>query len=80
MYMEWPNRFWAVSFDLILFLDVLELTMNMHLAISSREYKFHNFWIYRSKNYRCLKILGKVWARWACVGANKQELTTRAKR
>jgi hypothetical protein len=30
----------------------------------------------RIKNYGCLKFLGEIWARWACAGANHQELTT----
>jgi hypothetical protein len=33
MYLEWPNRFWAVSLDLILFLDFLKLFVKVHLAI-----------------------------------------------
>jgi hypothetical protein len=34
MYLEWPNRFWAMSFDLILFLDFLKLFVKMRLATS----------------------------------------------
>jgi hypothetical protein len=33
----------------------------------------------RIKSYGCLKFLGEVWAGWACVGDNQQELTTCAK-
>jgi hypothetical protein len=32
--MEWPNRIWVASLDLILFLDFLKLFVNMRLAIS----------------------------------------------
>jgi hypothetical protein len=31
MYLEWPNRIWVASLDLILFLDFLKLFVNMPL-------------------------------------------------
>jgi hypothetical protein len=34
IYLEWPNRFWAMSLDLNLFLDFLKLFVNMRLVIS----------------------------------------------
>jgi hypothetical protein len=34
MYLEWPNRIWAVSLDLIFFKDFLKLIVNMCLVIS----------------------------------------------
>jgi hypothetical protein len=31
------------------------------------------------KSYGCLKFLREVWAGWACVGANEEELTNNNK-
>jgi hypothetical protein len=72
------NRFWSVSLEYTLFLDFLKLLVNMHLVVSFAGKKTHflDLWI---KSYRCLKFQGEVWAGWACIGANQQELTTCAK-
>jgi hypothetical protein len=79
MYLEWPNWIWAASLDLNSFKDFMKLFVNMRLTISFVGVQisyFLNLWI---KSYGCLKILGEVWAGWACFGANQQELTTCAK-
>jgi hypothetical protein len=64
-----------VSLEHTLFLDFLKLFVNMHLALSfaGKKSYFLDLWI---KSYGCLKFQGEVWSRWACAGANQQELTT----
>jgi hypothetical protein len=77
--LEWPNWIWALSLDLILFLDFKKHFENMRLEISFAGVqisKFLDLWI---KSYGYLKILGEVWVGRACAGANQQELTTCAK-
>jgi hypothetical protein len=34
MSVRWTKRFWIVSFDFILFLDILKFFVYMHLTIS----------------------------------------------
>jgi hypothetical protein len=69
------NQFWSVSLELTLFLDFLELFVKMHLTASFVGKKSY-FLDLRIKSYGCLKFLGEIWAGWACVGANEEELTT----
>jgi hypothetical protein len=76
MFMEWPNRIWAASLDLNFFLSFLKLLVNMRLAISFTGVQVSKFLDLRIKSYGCLKNLGEVWARRACIGTNQQELTT----
>jgi hypothetical protein len=70
------NRFWSVSLEHTLFLDFLKLFVNMRLALSFAGKQKSYFLDLRIKSYGCLKFQGEVWAGWACVGANQQELTT----
>jgi hypothetical protein len=53
--------------------------MKMHLTISFVGVQISYFRERCIKSYECLKILGEVWAGWACVEANEEELTTCAK-
>jgi hypothetical protein len=49
MSVQRTNRFWAVSLDLILFLDFLKLFVKMRLTISFVGVQNCIFWTYGSK-------------------------------
>ena len=51
----------------------------MHLTVSFVEVQKSYFLDLHIKSYGRLKFLGEVWAGWACVGANEEELTTPTK-
>jgi hypothetical protein len=51
----------------------------MRLAVSFAEKTKSYFLNLQIKSYGCLKFLGEVWARRACVGANEEELTNHKK-
>jgi hypothetical protein len=70
----WTNQLWAVSLDLILFLDFLKLFVEMRLAISFAWVQIHNFWTYKSKVMDVWSFLGEVWAGRPWTGANEVEL------
>jgi hypothetical protein len=70
------NRFWSVSLEHTLFLDFLKLFVNICLALSFAGKQKSYFLDLQSKSYGCLKFQGEVWAGWAGVGANQEELTT----
>jgi hypothetical protein len=67
-----------VSLELTLFLEFLKLFVNIRLVASFTGKKLH-FLDLRINSYGCLKFLGEVWARRACVGANEEELTKHQK-
>jgi hypothetical protein len=75
MSVRWTNRFWFVSLEHTLFLDLLKLFANMRLVASFAGKKKH-FLDLRIKSYECLKFQGEVWAGRACAAANDKELTT----
>jgi hypothetical protein len=79
MFVRRTNWFWSVSLEHTLFLDFLKLFVNMHLIVSFAGRKKTHFLDLRIKSYGCLKFQGEVWAGWACVGANEEELITCAK-
>jgi hypothetical protein len=78
MFVQRTNRFWSVSLEHTLFLDILKLFVNMCLTASFAKKKTH-FLDLQIKNYGCLKFQGEVWAGRACAAANEKELTTCAK-
>jgi hypothetical protein len=59
-----------VSLEHTLFLDFLNLFVNMRLAVSFAEKKKTHFLDLRIKSYGCLKFQGEVWAWWACAATN----------
>jgi hypothetical protein len=71
----WTNRFWVASLDLNFF-DFLKLFVKIRLTISVTWVKISYFLDLRIKSYGCLKLLGEVWAGWACAETNQQESTT----
>jgi hypothetical protein len=78
MSVQQTNQFWATSLDPNFFW-YFEKFVNMRLAISFAGVQISYFLDLRIKSYGYLKILGEVWAGWACAGANEEELTTCAK-
>jgi hypothetical protein len=76
MSLQRTNWFWAGSFDLNFIFYFLKHFVKMCLAISFTGVQISYFSDLQIKSYRCLKILGEIWAEWACIGANEEELTT----